>query len=68
MNLGQLCKREYAQNIHRFAVSVNNNCTKPLSASNQVGGVCKQLLTDQNNSSQMNSCMVQLTDQTQLTH
>ena len=28
----QLCKREYAQNIHRFTVGVHNNCTKPLSA------------------------------------
>ena len=42
MNLGQLSKMEKAQNIHRFTVGVNNNCTKPLSATKQVGSVYKK--------------------------
>ena len=45
--LSQLCKREQAENIDSFTVWVNNNCTKPLSATNQDGGVRKQLWSDQ---------------------
>ena len=50
-----MCKWEQAQNIDMFTVLVNNDWTKPLSATIQIGDVRKQLWTDQLNASKLNS-------------